>query len=98
VTTSASAQNQDPSLYCAYFGGPFDGLQTGDLPAVLSGEKLTGMVSSIPLAQPAALSPVAVYVCTSETQINGFWRFDYQGMKGPEYESVTARVGTDSAG
>ena len=50
MTTHESAKNQDPSLYCAYFGGPRDGLETGDLPAVMSGKKLTGAVSKTPLS------------------------------------------------
>ena len=85
-----SAKNQDPTLYCAYFGGPRDGFKTGDLPVTLSGEKLTGMVSAIPLSQPHQYSLFAVYECTSETQVNGFWIFEYRGMEGPNGEQLVA--------
>ena len=90
MTTYESADNQDPTLYCAYFGGPRDGLKTGDLPAFLSGQNLTGMVSKTPLSQPHQYSLYAVYVCTSQAQIDGFWRFDYQGMEGPNGEKFVA--------
>jgi len=50
MSTVESAKNQDPSLYCAFFGGPRDGLKTGDMPATLSGEKLTGMVFKSPMS------------------------------------------------
>jgi hypothetical protein len=92
MTNCESANNHDPSLYCAYFGGPRDGLKTGDLPAVLSGEKLTGMVSKMPLSQPHQFSLFAVYVCTSETQVNGFWEFRYTGMEGPNGEQLVAAL------
>lgn len=94
MTTSPSANHQDPSLYCAYFGGPRDGFKTGDMPVALSGKKLTGMVSKIPLSQPAQYSLFAVYVCTSETQIDGFWVFEYRGMEGPNGEKLVAREST----
>ncbi|MBS1906952.1 MAG: hypothetical protein JST33_10390 [Actinobacteria bacterium] len=87
MTSSASAHN-DPSLYCAYFGGPRDGFKTGDLPEVFSGKKLTGMTSRLPLAEPHQFSLYAVYVCTSETQVDGFWRFEYRGMTGPNGEQL----------
>ncbi|MBO0981973.1 hypothetical protein [Microbacterium sp. SD291] len=90
MTTHESAKNLDPSLYCAYFGGPRDGLKTGDLPAPLSGKKLTGMTSKMPLSQPHQYSLYAVYVCTSETQVDGFWVFEYQGMEGPNGEKLVA--------
>lgn len=86
----ASAEHKDPSLYCAYFGGPMDGFKTGDLPVTLSGQKLTGMVVKTPLSQPAHFSLFAVYRCTSETQIDGFWQFEYQGMEGPNGEQLVA--------
>lgn len=95
MTTHASANNEDPTLYCAYFGGPRDGLKTGDLPAVLSGTKLTGMVSKTPLSEPHQFSLYAVYVCTSETQVNGFWEFHYRGMEGPNGETLVAAVDAD---
>ena len=90
MTTIASAENKDPSLYCAYFGGPKDGFKTGDLPVTFSGQKLTGMVAKSPLSQPAHFSLYAVYRCTSEAQIDGFWRFEYQGMEGPDGEQLVA--------
>jgi len=88
MATEPSASNQDPTLYCAYFGGPRDGLKSGDLPASFSGMKLTGMVSKTPLTQPAELSDFAVYECVSEEQVNGFWEFLYQGMEGPNGEAL----------
>ena len=90
MTTYPSADNTDPSLYCAYFGGPRDGMRTGDLPAPLSGTKLTGMISKIPLSQPHQFSLYAVYECASETQVDGFWEFTYIGMEGPNGEQLVA--------
>jgi hypothetical protein len=90
VPNYESAKNQDPTLYCAYFGGPRDGFKTGDLPATLTGKKLTGMVSKMPLSQPHYFSLYAVYLCTSGTQVNGFWEFHYIGMEGPNGEQITA--------
>ncbi|MGM7698473.1 hypothetical protein [Microbacterium sp. A84] len=90
MTTYKSAKNQDSSLYCAYFGGPRDGLKTGDLPKILSGKKLTGMVSKTPLSKPHQFSLFAVYECTSETQVNGFWILTYRGMEGPNGEKLVA--------
>ncbi|TFD05851.1 MULTISPECIES: hypothetical protein [unclassified Cryobacterium] len=90
MTTYPSAKNQDPTLYCSYFGGPRDGLKSGDLPTILSGKKLTGMVSKTPLSQPHQFSLYAVYVCTIEAQINGFWEFHYRGMEGPDGEKLIA--------
>lgn len=90
MTTVPSAKNQDPTLYCAYFGGPRDGMKSGDLPAVLSGKKLTGSKMALPLSKPAHYSLYAAYVCTSETQINGFWEFHYVGMQGPNGEQLVA--------
>src|SRR6476659_8977894 len=69
MTHPNSAKNQDPTLDCAYVGGPRDGFKTGDLPALLSGKKLTGAVSRVPLSQPAQFSLYAVYVCTSDAQV-----------------------------
>ena len=90
MTTNPSASNQDPTLHYAYFGGPRDGLKTGDLPAVLSGQKLTRMVTRVPLSQPHQFSLYAVYECTSETQINGFWQFHFRGLEGPNGEKLNA--------
>lgn len=90
MTSHESAKNLDPSLYCSYIGGPRDGLKTGDLPAQMSGRKLTGIVSKMPLSRPSPFSLYAVYKCTSETQIDGFWIFDYQGMEGPNGEKLVA--------
>ncbi len=92
MTTEPSAKNLDPTLYCAYFGGPRDGLKSGDLPASFSGQKLTGMVAKLPLSQPAQFSLFAVYECTSETQIDGFWQFHFRGLEGPNGESLVAEV------
>lgn len=88
MTTHPSAKNEDPTLHCAYFGGPRDGFKTGDLPAPMSGQKLTGMVVKTPLSEPNELSLYAVYECTSETQVDGFWRFEYRGMEGPNGEKM----------
>lgn len=85
-----SANNQDPTLYCAYFGGPRDGFRTGDLPVSLSGTKLTGTVSKMPMSEPHQFSLYAVYECTSETQVKGFWVFDFRGMEGPNGEKLVA--------
>lgn len=98
MATYESAKHQDPSLYCAYVGGPRDGFKTGDLPSVLSGKKLTGMVSKVPLSQPHQFSLFAVYVCTSETQVDGFWIFEYRGMEGPNGERLVAATGTRAHG
>ena len=93
MSTHESAANQDPTLFCAYFGGPRDGFMTGDLPVALSGNKLTGSVARIPMSQPSAFSLHAVYVCTSETQIDGFWEFRYIGMEGPNGEKLITEEG-----
>ncbi|HRN28201.1 MAG TPA: hypothetical protein PK781_09275 [Terrimesophilobacter sp.] len=90
MTTTPSAKNQDPSLFCAYFGGPRDGFKTGDLPATLSGKKLTGMVAKTPLSQPHQYSLFAVYECTSEAQVKGFWEFHFREMEGPNGERLVA--------
>ena len=92
MTHHDSAENQDPTLYCVYVGGPRDGFKTGDLPALLSGKKLTGAVSRVPLSQPAQFSLYAVYVCTSDAQVNGFWEFSYVGLEGPNGEQLVAAV------
>ena len=86
MTAYESAANQDPSLYCAHFGGPRDGWKSGDLPAFMSGQKLTGMVTKTPLSQPHQFSLYAVYECASETQVDGFWVFEFQRMEGPNGE------------
>ena len=90
-----SADHSDPSLYCAYFGGPRDGFKTGDLPAEMSGQKLTGTVSHIPLSQSHEFSLFAVYKCTSETQVDGFWEFHFQGLEGPQGEQLVAKTTED---
>lgn len=92
MTHHDSAKNQDPTLYCVYVGGPRDGLKTGDLPALMSGKKLTGAVSRVPLSQPAQFSLYAVYVCTGDAQVNGFWEFGYVGLEGPNGEQLVAAV------
>ncbi|WP_394551725.1 hypothetical protein ACDF64_12730 [Agromyces sp. MMS24-JH15] len=103
MTSIESANNQDPTLFCIYVGGPRDGLKTGDLPASLSGRPLTGMVAKLPLAQPAAYSVFAVYECVGETQVDGFWQFVYRGLEGPNGERLVAapivtRAVTEPAG
>lgn len=90
MTTVPSAKNQDPTLYCEYFGGPMDGFRTGDLPAELSGLSLHGTVTRTPLSQPHRFSLVAVYECTSETRVNGFWRFTFVHMEGPDGEILSS--------
>lgn len=72
-----SENTQGPSLCCAFFGGPRDGLRTGDLPADLSREKLTGAAMQIPLAEPAHFGLFALYRCTSEKQVDGFCRWSH---------------------
>lgn len=88
MTTHPSTSSQDPTLLCAYFGGPRDGLRTADLPSVMSGEKLTGLVSKVPLSQPHEFSLYAVYECTSDRQVEGFWHFLYRGLEGPNGEVI----------
>ena len=88
----SSANNSDTTLYCAYFGGPRDGLHTGDLPVTLSGQRLTGLVSKVPLSQPAEFSLFAVYECTSQAQIDGCWQFHYQGLEGPAGAHLVSAV------
>ena len=92
MATVSSANNQDPSLFCAYFGGPRDGLRTGDLPAELSGQPLAGMISKTPLSQPYQFSLFAVYECEGEEQVDGFWQFFYRGMEGPNGEQLVVTV------
>lgn len=92
MATIPSAKNTDPTLYCRYLGGPRDGLKSGDLPVTLSGQKLTGLVSKLPLAEPHWHSVYAVYLCTSETQIDGFWLLEFEGLEGPNGERLVARA------
>jgi len=86
-----SAEVPDPTLYCKYFGGPRDGFKTADLPPQMSGQKLTGAVTKLPLAEPTNFSLFAVYVCTSQTQIDGWWEFHFQGLEGPNGEKLIAQ-------
>ena len=97
MATVPSAKNQDPTLYCQYFGGPEDGRKTGDLPVIFSGQKLTGMEFRPPLWQPHQTANYAVYVCTSETQVNGFWRFEYVGTEGPDGGALVATPALETA-
>jgi hypothetical protein len=90
MSSHRSAGNLDSSLQCAYFGGPRDGFRTGDLPVSLSGQKLTGSTMRLPLSQSSTFSLFAVYVCTSDTQIDGFWEFHFAGMEGPNGEKLIA--------
>ena len=92
MTTVPSANNQDPTLFCEYFGGPKDGFRTGDLPEELSGTSLQGTVMRSPLSEPHLFSLFAVYECTSETQVNGFWPFTFVRMEGPNGETLVAAV------
>jgi len=80
IDSARSGRHADPTLYCAFYGGPQDGFRTGDLPAELSGQPLTGVELKTPVGEPGA--GWAVYVCSSETQIGGFWRFDFVGYRG----------------
>ena len=43
-----------------------------------------------PLSQPHRFSLYAVYECTSETQGDGFWVFEFQRMEGPNGEMLVA--------
>lgn len=88
MTTNPSSRTHDPSLLCAYFGGPRDGFKSADLPTQLSGKRLTGAVSRVPLGQPAQYSLFARYVCKSESQIDGFWQFHFEGLEGPNGEAL----------
>jgi hypothetical protein len=90
MANQKSAKNFDSSLHCAYFGGPRDGFRSGDLPASLTGQKLTGSTMRVPLSQPSTFSLFAVYVCTSDTQVDGFWEFHFVGMEGPNGEKLIA--------
>ncbi len=90
MATVPSASNQDPTLYCQYFGGPNDGFKTGDLPAEPSGMHLTGTTITSPMAEPHHHSLRAVYECVGETQVNGYWQFFYRGLQGPNGERLVA--------
>lgn len=90
MTSLPSAQHNDPLLFCAFFGGPRDGLKSGDLPASLSGTSLTGIEMSLPLGEPAEYSLYAHYVCTSATQVSGFWRFEFLDLRGPNGEQLVS--------
>jgi hypothetical protein len=41
MTTQESAQHQNPSLFCAFFGGPRDGCKTEDLLITVAGSVCT---------------------------------------------------------
>lgn len=95
MASEPSASSQDPTLFCAYFGGPRDGLKSGDLPVVLSGKKLTGMVARLPLSQPHEFSLYAAYECVSEGQVDGFWQFQFRGLEGPNGELLVETQAPD---
>jgi hypothetical protein len=90
MSSSGISPQLDSTLYCAYFGGPRDGLRSADLPRSLSAEKLTGTKVKLPLSQPSHFSIFAVYICRSESQIAGFWEFYFEGMEGPNGEAFVA--------
>ena len=90
MTYLPSARHNDPLLFCGFFGGPRDGLKSGDLPASLSGTSLTGMEMSFPLGEPVEYSLYAHYVCTSTTQVDGFWRFEFVDLRGPNGEEIVS--------
>lgn len=78
----------DQTLVSEFFGGPLDGRRTADWPAQLSGRSLHGMISKTPLSQPASGSIFAVYRCTSETQVDGLWHFEFVRIEGPNGERL----------
>lgn len=90
MSSSEISAEIDATLCCEYFGGPRDGLRSADLPANLSDEKLTGMTVKLPLSQPSHFSIFAVYVCRSESQIDGFWELYFAGLEGPNGEAMVA--------
>ena len=75
------ARRMKGTLPCELFGGPLDGKKYGDLPD--PGEPLTGAVLSIPLGQPAADHPTAVYDCVGQAS-TGFWQLAYRHTELPE--------------
>lgn len=80
----------DLTLISEFIGGPLDGRRTADWPPQLSGRSLHGMVSKTPLSQPASGSIFAVYRCTRETQVGGYWRFEFVRLEGPNGERLVA--------
>ncbi|WP_347978208.1 hypothetical protein [Microbacterium sp. ProA8] len=62
-------------VLCQLFGGPLDGASYGDLPDL--GGPYTGASLTIPLGQPAASHPSAVYTCTGDSPVQGKWQFFY---------------------
>jgi hypothetical protein len=97
MTTVPSANNQDPTLWCAYFGGPKDGFKTGDLPAELSGLSMEGTEIRSPMSVPHEFSLYAVYRCDGTAQVDGFWPFHFQGMEGPNGERLVAAEDPEQA-
>lgn len=73
----------DPTLLCAFFGGPKDGVRSADLPRELSGIPLTGHVMRCPLEDPRQSRAHAVYECVGDRQVDGFWRFEFRGIEPP---------------
>ena len=90
MSSSETSAQIDATLCCEYFGGPRDGLRSADLPSSLSGEKLTGMTVKLPMGHPSHFSIFAVYVCRSESQIDGFWELYFAGLEGPNGEAMVA--------
>lgn len=80
----------DQTLISEFIGGPLDGRRTADWPPQLSCKSLHGMVSKTPLSQPARGSIFAVYRCTSEAQVGGYWRFEFVRLEGPNGERLVA--------
>lgn len=74
------------TIPCQLFGGPLDGAKYGDLPD--TGEPYTGATLSLPLGEPAATSPRAVYTCHGEAPVAGLWQFFYERTEYPELEAM----------
>jgi hypothetical protein len=92
MMTHEPANSKDPSLLCEFIDGPRDGLKSGDLPAGLSGQRLTGMTLRLPMTQPAAFSLHAVYECQGESQRRGFWQFFFIRLEGPNGEQLVTAL------
>ena len=69
------------TIPCELFGGPLDGRKYGDLPD--TGGPCTNSELSLPLHQPAASSPRAIYVCRGAAPVHGLWQFFYERTEYP---------------
>lgn len=74
------------TIPCQLFGGPLDGATYGDLPD--TGGPYTGATLSLPLGEPAATSPRALYTCHGEAPVAGLWQFFYERTEYPELEAM----------